>query len=332
MRCAWFPGMDGQRSENEVMGGRPALRRDIPGAHCIELSYPSVLVGQVSLMQRIVHWQKHFMKEGETDFALSTFQHWEYSLVKIAVGCVTDQLFLNYSRQISDCARQQRQQEKQSQSYKLSKLRSAILRHNHVADLDSTLHLSLHQLAAFITPGAKLRPYHDVDGASCLASLTCNDKARFIFNISPKKMIPQGIEDLGFHIKVRAVQGHSSLPRDYDPSALGVLLDIKACSDMGYIFHASSNVNYDSINSYGLVLSPFSHGLGQERGRVGVRFVYAGGVTPPRHGTVIRGHSLLEPQLSKIHPRWVPAERHTLWYSQSVMFLGLPRASLCHTA
>ena len=99
---------------------------------------------------------------------------------------------------------------KGSRSYKLSKLRSQILRHNHVADLDSTLHLSLHQVAAFTDPWTKLRPYHDVDAVSYLACLTCNDKARFIFNIFPKKMIPAGIEDSGFHIKIRAVQGHSS--------------------------------------------------------------------------------------------------------------------------
>ena len=98
-----------------------------------------------------------------------------------------------------------------SQSYKLSKLRSSILRHSHVADLDSSLHLSLHQLAAIIDPGSRLRPYHDVDAVSYLASLTCNDKARFIFNIFPKKLIPAGVEDIGFHIKVRAVQGHSIL-------------------------------------------------------------------------------------------------------------------------
>ena len=201
---------------------------------------------------------------------------------------MTDRLFLNYSRQFQECARQQRQQEKHSQSHKLSKLRSQISRHNHVADLDSTLHLSLHQVAAFTDPWTKLRPYHDVDAVSYLASLTCNDKARFIFNIFPKQMIPAGIEDSGFHIKIRVVQGHSSLPRNYDPSALGELLGLKKCSDMGYIFHASSNANYDSIDAHGLVLSPFSHRLGHEKGRVGVHFVYAGGVTPPRHGTVIR--------------------------------------------
>ena len=150
--------MDGQHSEREVFGGRPALRRDIPGAHCIELSYPSVLAGQVSR-------QKDFTKGHESDFALSEFQYWEYSLVKIAVGCVTDRLFLNYSRQFQECSRQQRQQEKQSQSYKLSKLHSQILRHSHVADLDSSLHLSIHQVAAFTQPGLGSRPYSDVDAA-----------------------------------------------------------------------------------------------------------------------------------------------------------------------
>ena len=77
------------------------------------------------------------MKDSETDYALTTFQHWEYSLVKVALGCVTDRLFLGYNRQYQECARQQKQQERHSQSYKLSKLHSSILRHSHVADLDS---------------------------------------------------------------------------------------------------------------------------------------------------------------------------------------------------
>ena len=84
------------------------------------------------------------------------------------------------------------------------------------------------------------------------------------------------------------MQGHSSLPPGYNPEVLGDLLDLQACRAMGYIVHASSHVIYYSIGQHGLVLSPFAHGLGKEKGRVGVRFVCAGGTTPPRHGTVIR--------------------------------------------
>ena len=109
-----------------------------------------------------------------------------------------------------------------------------------------------------------------------------------MFNISAKNMIPSCVEDLGFRIKIRAVQGHSSLPRGYDPSGLDELLHLQARKAMGYIFHASSNVNHNSIDQHGLVLSPFAHGLGREKGRVSVRFVYAGGTTAPRHGAVIR--------------------------------------------
>ena len=134
--------------------------------------------------------------------------------------------------------------------------------------------------------------YHDVDAVSYLASLTCNDKARFISNIFPKKLIPAGVEDLRFHIKVRAVQGHSSLPRNYDPSALGELLDLKKRSDMGYIFHASSNANYDSIDAHGLVLSPFSHGIGHEKG---LSVCWRCHTSSPWHfDSKGEGHSLLE--------------------------------------
>ena len=90
------------------------------------------------------------MKPQNSDFAMAESQHWEYSLVKMAVGCVTDGLFLNYNRQYEECARQQRHQEKESLSFRLSKFHSHILRHRHVADLDSTLHLSLHQVTRWL--------------------------------------------------------------------------------------------------------------------------------------------------------------------------------------
>ena len=57
--------------------------------------------------------------------------------------------------------------------------------------------------------------------------LSCNDKARLVFNISPRKMLHSGVDFL-FQIKFRAVQGHSSLPKGDDPSALGELLDLRA--------------------------------------------------------------------------------------------------------
>ena len=127
-------------------------------------------LGEDPLSGGIARWQKDFTKGHESDFALSEFQYWEYSLAKIAVGCITDRLFLNYSRQFQECSRQQKQQEKQSQSYKLSKLHSQILRHSHVADLDSSLHLSIHQVAAFTEPGLGSRPYSEVDAARPVVS------------------------------------------------------------------------------------------------------------------------------------------------------------------
>ena len=66
---------------------------------------------------------------------------------------------------------------------------------------------------------------------------------------------------------------------------------MQACEAMGYIgyiFHASSNVNLSSIDQHGLVLSLFAHGLGRGKGRVGVHFVYAGGAAAPCHGAMIR--------------------------------------------
>ena len=115
--------------------------------------------------------------------------------MKIAVGWVTDKLFLNYNRQYQDSGRQQRHQEIDSLSFRLSKYHTQILRHKRVADLDSTLHLSLCQVAAIGDAKLGLRPFFDVDAASYLACLSCNEKAWCVFNISHKKLIRSCVGD-----------------------------------------------------------------------------------------------------------------------------------------
>ena len=106
VRCAWFRGTDGQRSEREVIedllyGGKPQV--------FAALSCHTRLFSQDRSASRkdLSRWQKDFMKPREATFAVTEAQHWEYSLMKIAVGFVTDRLFLNYNRQCQDCARQQ---------------------------------------------------------------------------------------------------------------------------------------------------------------------------------------------------------------------------------
>ena len=108
---------------------------------------PAILYGGVSQVLTALSCRTRPFSQGRSAscFAMTAAQHWEFSLVKIAVSCVTDRLLLNYSRQYEECARQQRNQEKESPSFRLSKYHSQLLRQRHVADLDSALHLSLHQ-------------------------------------------------------------------------------------------------------------------------------------------------------------------------------------------
>ena len=154
------------------------------------------------------------------------------------------------------------------------------MRHTRIADLGETLRLTLRQVEASAEPGLQLRPYQDVKAADYLPSLTCDDEARFAINISLKKLVPTSVRDLGLHSKVRAVQGHSKLPSNFNPDALGVLLGLQACAAMGHISHASSSVNYRSMNQRGLVLLPMAL-----RGTTTASMcaLYGGGSTPPGH-------------------------------------------------
>ena len=52
------------------------------------------------------------------------------------------------------------------------------------------------------------------------------------------------------------------------------------------IFHATDNANYEGIREKGLVLEATR--ASWQRHRLAIHFVYAGGVTSPGPGTVIR--------------------------------------------
>ncbi|CAE7160923.1 unnamed protein product, partial [Symbiodinium necroappetens] len=56
--------------------------------------------------------------------------------------------------------------------------------------------------------------------------------------------------DLG----ISAIQGHSRSPDEVSKVALGECLTLERCKQLGQIFHASENANYQSIRTYGLVL------------------------------------------------------------------------------
>ena len=75
-------------------------------------------------------------------------------------------------------------------------------------------------------------------------------------------------------------------PRTLAEEALGERLTADRCRQLGMIFHASHNSNYESIRERGLLLTAV-RSIGQ-RHRQAIHFVYAGGEASPGPGTVIK--------------------------------------------
>ena len=92
--------------------------------------------------------------------------------------------------------------------------------------------------------------------------------------------------DWDFAIGIGAIQGHTRIPEGVSEEALGEKLTIERCEQLGFIFHASHNSNYNSIREIGLLLEAVRHS-GQSS-RLAIHFVYAGGSISPGPGTVIK--------------------------------------------
>ncbi|CAE7800395.1 unnamed protein product, partial [Symbiodinium microadriaticum] len=102
--------------------------------------------------------------------------------------------------------------------------------------------------------------------------------------------------DWDFSIGISAIQGHSRTPEQVADIAQGERLSQQRAMELGYIFHASENQNYESIKRDGLLLRATRKGW--QRHRVAIHMVYAGGSVSPGPGTVVRyGNNIFYAQL-----------------------------------
>ncbi|CAE7515955.1 unnamed protein product, partial [Symbiodinium microadriaticum] len=102
--------------------------------------------------------------------------------------------------------------------------------------------------------------------------------------------------DWDFSIAISAIQGHSRLPEQVSDIAQGERLTQQRAIELGFIFHASENHNYESIKGDGLLLRATRRGW--QRHRMAIHFVYAGGSASPGPGTVVRfGSNIFYAQL-----------------------------------
>ena len=91
--------------------------------------------------------------------------------------------------------------------------------------------------------------------------------------MAPKPLTFNRFFDWNFDTSIEAIQGHIRIPGNVSEEALGERLTIERCRQLGQIFHASYNSNYESIREGGLLLSAV-RSSGQ-RHRLAIHFVYA---------------------------------------------------------
>ena len=173
-----------------------------------------------------------------------------------------------------------------SWSVKTSKLLSAVLRHNSSVTLGKYPEASIEDLHT----QTKLRCF-DWEPKKFFAFLAANSKNRFSIWISPAALTFPRFYDWDFVIGIGAIQGHTRIPEVVSEEALGERLTIERFQQLGFIFHASHNSNYNSIRETGLSLDAVRYS-GQSS-RKAIHFVYAGGSVSPGAGTVIKYGSFM---------------------------------------
>ena len=157
---------------------------------------------------------------------------------------------------------------------------SRILRHDERAVLGKYMEYSLEGFQR-----TSVLPY-DWHPRKFFSFLMANSKGRFNIWVAPVALTFGRFLDRDFHIGVSATQGHSRVPDQVSEISRGERLSIERCRKLGMIFHATDNANYEGIREKGLVLEATR--ASWQRHRLAIHFVYAGGVTSPGPGTVIR--------------------------------------------
>ena len=130
-----------------------------------------------------------------------------------------------------------------------------------------------------------VKPY-DWHPRKFFSFLMANSKGRFNIWVAPVALTFGRFFDWDFHISISATLGHTRVPEQVSEISLGERLSIERCRKLGMIFHATDNANYEGIRERGLVLEATR--ASWQKHRLAVHFVYAGGVTSPGPGTVVK--------------------------------------------
>ena len=206
---------------------------------------------------------------------------WKYEFLRCFLGCLDES-----EAELSTVAAEIRDVSHLSFNHgswavKTSKNMSRILRHDDRTVLGKYMEFSLE---GFQRTGVK--PYDWHPRKFFFSFLMANSKGRFNIWVAPVALTFGRFFDWDFHISISATQGHTRVPEQVSEISLGERLSIERCRKLGMIFHATDNANYEGIRERGLVLEATR--ASWQRHRLAVHFVYAGGVTSPGPGTVVK--------------------------------------------
>ena len=125
----------------------------------------------------------------------------------------------------------------------------------------------------------------DMSPLTAFSLLAGNSKARYRIIVKLVDVDFSDLNKLDFHIYAAAWQGHSRMADSLSETALGEVLTLERCKQLGYIFHSAFAKDYQSIQSQGMLRSSVKE-QGQS-GCLAIHFVYGGGTEAPRQGTLI---------------------------------------------
>ena len=204
---------------------------------------------------------------------------WKYEFLCCFRGCLSSSEMEGLTQEIFEISKIRH--DFSSWSVRSSKALSGALRHGISLKLGRYMDATLEDLHTL----TRLRPF-DWHPRKFFSFLMANSKGGFSWWVAPKALVFDRFFDWDFDISVGAIQGLSRMPGEVAEEALAERLTAERCRQLGMIFHASHNSNYESIRERGLILTAVR--FGGQRHRRAIHFVYAAGEVSPGAGTVIK--------------------------------------------
>jgi RNA:NAD 2'-phosphotransferase (TPT1/KptA family) len=214
-------------------------------------------------------------------------QLWEYNVTRAVLGCLSEQEFAGLANDL--LAQRREANNSRSEHVRLSRAFAFMLRHNsdltHAMDHQNSVSVRvLHEHRKRDSPFR----WHPL---LFVAFLLSNSKGRYRVIVKPSRDFFHHSGEMGFEIRIAANQGHTRVSSTMVEETLGAPLDVQKCKELGHIFHAAHNRNFEAIKRDGLLLAE-TRQPGQTN-RVTIHMVYAGGTVAGKEGT----HMMTGPHL-----------------------------------